>query len=73
MGVDGREREPTFHLSIPCYSPKPRASEMVPALRTCLLKGCFPKFGEKEMRMGVEINTFIGMKMCEIGSKAIAA
>lgn len=39
---------------------------MVPAPMTCLFKAGFYEFGEKEVRMGMEINEFIGMRMDDL-------
>ena len=41
----------------------PETSEMVPAPRICLLKACFSEFGEKEVKMSVEINASIDMRL----------
>lgn len=41
----------------------PETSEMVPAARIYLLKACFSEFGEKEVKMGVEVHTAIDMRV----------
>lgn len=69
------EGNPPIH---PSYGPEPGASAMAPALRACPLKDSFSEFGEKEVRMDMEINTCIAMRLDhlffpELDYKAIVA